>query len=42
MNTETINTQLYEKMFAEQERYRDLPCFPAQCPCSLFRGFQIL
>lgn len=22
MNTETINTQLYEKMFAEQERYR--------------------
>ena len=23
MNTETINTQLYEKMFAEQERYRD-------------------
>ena len=23
MNTETINTQLYEKVFAEQERYRD-------------------
>ena len=23
MNTETINTQLYEKMFAEHERYRD-------------------
>lgn len=26
MNTETINTQLYEKMFAEQERYRDGCC----------------
>ena len=38
MNTETINTQLYEKMFAEQERYRGWPLsqppgfFSEACP----------